>query len=302
MKKTAKDTLTPVELNHGEVLEFTLSNGNVVVMTLLETGGEVVCSDLPSFERPVEGAKTLYRFFCEIEVNGKRHRLEREVPSQKSFYEPWEIEGVRIWFDGVSDIFKSDGGFLEEKDAAHGVCCKPNKKARFALQDVTLDICPEEVHLWCPLPKGGVKIEDCYRGEDCWMGPYDGMLTHGGLDINHPAGTPLWVPFDLDDQGYFNTVAQGANNNRWRGVRKWKNGAIWTIQAHHMTELTVAEHIPLKRGVQFAKGAGVLSGAVDHSHFVFKIDEDGVTYFLDPWILFWRMCCLLTKTYHSSRV
>ena len=81
----------------------------------------------------------------------------------------------------------------------------------------------------------------------------------------------------------------GHNNNRWRGIHHWENGAEWILQAHHMTSLTVPEHRPLKKGEQFANGAGVLSGEADHSHFVFKIHDYGETILLDPWILFWQM-------------
>lgn len=56
-----------------------------------------------------------------------------------------------------------------------------------------------------------------------------------------------------------------------------------------MTELTVREHEPIGKGQQFARGAGVLSGAFDHSHFVFKIHDYGETILLGPWILFWQM-------------
>ena len=289
IERTAKDTLTPVELDCGDVLVFTRADGQTVSLTLLETGGEVVSTDMESFAAPQNAAKTVYSFFCVLSVNGVKHRLEREVPTQKSFYEPWVIDGVCTWFDGVSAIFKSDGGFLEEKDAGGGIFCKPNKKARFAVQDEILRICPEKLHPWFPLPEGGLHIEACYRGEDCWIGPYNGMLAHGGLDVNHPSGTPLWAPLDLDDQFYFNSLAQGDCNNRWRGIRQWPNGAKWIIQAHHMNCLTVREHVPLKKGVQFADGAGVYIGAAAHTHFVFKIEEAGQTYFLDPWILIWQM-------------
>jgi hypothetical protein len=289
IKKKAKDTLTPVELNWDDTFNFELINGKIFSMRLIHTWGEVISTDMEDFEQPVDGAKTLYRFYCIVEINSKRYKLDREIPSPRSFYQPWEIEGVTIWFDGISDIFKSDGGFLEEKDAADGIYCKPQKKARFAVQDAALEICPEKLHKWLPLPKGGLEIENCYRGEDCWMGPYNGMSAHGGLDINHPVGTPLWIPFDVDDQFYFNSLEMGHNNNRWRGIRKWDNGSVWVIQAHHMTELTVPEHKPLKKGEQFAKGGGVRSGAAHHSHFVFRVEEDGRSYFLDPWILFWKM-------------
>lgn len=299
--KHAKSTLTPVTLNHGETLQFVLADGRAVVMTLRKTWWEIVDSTLMSpddilklsdadAERPGrEGAITTFRFFCEIEIGGSVRVLAREIPTQKSFYEPWVIDGMRIWFDAISGMFRSSGGFLLEKDARGGLPCTFPKAARFAIQDATLDICPEPLHPWLPPERCALRIEDCYRGEDCWMGPYKGLYAHGGLDVNHPVGTPLYAPFALDDQFYFNRLEAGDNNNRWRGIRRWDNGATWVIQAHHMTALTVPEHTPLARGTQFALGGGVRSGDAHHTHFVFRIDEDGESTFLDPWILFWRM-------------
>ncbi len=280
-RRIARDTLTPVEMNHGDVLEFQLVSGDVVCIALVSTSAHVVRTTLKHLKVEENAAETLYRFDCVLRINGREHALEREIPSQRSFYEPWEIDGVRIWFDAVDAIFE----FLTEE---HGEC-RPKKHARFAFQDATLRICPELLHPWCPLPEGGLKIEQCYRGEDCWMGPYNGASAHGGLDINHPRGTPLWAPIDIHDHSYFNSLAMGHNNNRWRGIHRWPDGSEWILQAHHMTELTVPEHRPLKKGEQFAWGAGVLSGAVDHSHFVFKIREDDDIIALDPWILFWQM-------------
>jgi hypothetical protein len=183
--------------------------------------------------------------------------------------------------DAVADIFD----FLLE---THGEC-RPRKDARFAIQDASIRICPERLHPWCPLPPVGLKIENCYRGEDCWLGAYNGASAHGGLDINHPRGTPLLAPLDIHDHFYFNSLEMGHNNNRWRGIHRWRNGSEWIIQAHHMTSLTVPEHKPLKKGEQFALGAGVFVGAIEHSHFVFKIHDYGETIPLDPWILFQQM-------------
>ena len=190
-QKAAKDTLTAVELDHGDRLEFTLTSGDAVAIELHETGAEVTSTNIKELKVEEPGGRTDFRFHCTISVNGTRHRLEREVSSQRSFYEPWEIAGVRIWFDAVDDIFD----FLEE---AHGAC-RPGKNARFALQQADLGICPEPLHPWCPLPEGGLRIEDCYSGEDCWLGAYQGASAHGGLDINHPPGTPLWAPLDIHD-------------------------------------------------------------------------------------------------------
>ncbi|RMD76625.1 MAG: hypothetical protein D6820_12375 [Lentisphaerae bacterium] len=207
--------------------------------------------------------------------------LEREIATQNSFYEPWEFFGIRLWFDAVADIFT----FLNE---THGEC-RPRKQARFAVQDARLRICPVRLHPWCPLPPEGLRIEDCYNGEDCWLGAYFGASAHGGLDINHPAGTPIWAPLDIHDHFYFNSVQDGANNNRWRGLHFWSNGSQWILQTHHMIRLTVPEYSWLPAGTQFAEGAGVWVGSHEHSHFVFRIFEYGELYHLDPWILFWQM-------------
>ena len=53
--------------------------------------------------------------------------------------------------------------------------------------------------------------------------------------------------------------------------------------------LTAPEHRPLRRGQQYAEGAGVWVGAAEHSHFGFAIYDGGELIRLDPWILFWQM-------------
>ena len=281
VRKIAKDTVTAVELNRGETLQFTLRSGRVWSMELLATSAAITETNLKQIKVKEKAGKTNYHFDCRVKVNGQELLLQREVTTPKSFYQPWLIDGVNVWFDAVDDIFE----FLNEK---HGEC-RPRAHARFALQDATLGICPEPVHPWCPLPAEGLKIEMCYTGEDVWLGAYQCADAHGGLDINHPPGTPLWAPIDIHDHFYFNSVEMGHNNNRWRGIHHWANGSQWVLQAHHMTRLTVAEHVPIRKGEQFADGAGVLSGVVDHSHFVFKVHDEGQTILLDPWILFWQM-------------
>jgi len=198
--RKAKDTLTPVEMFHGDTIEFGLLDGSVAKLELRDTGAEIMETTLKEVGTEEAGAMATYRFWGDFVINGTEKRLEREVGTQKSFYEPWVIDGVQIWFDAVDAIFE----FMRE---THGPC-RPNKvcsqrhpehkQARLALQDATVSICPEKLHPWCPLPEGGLKIEQCYRGEDCWMGAYHGASAHGGLDINHPPGTPLWAPLDLD--------------------------------------------------------------------------------------------------------
>lgn len=289
--RSARSTLTAIELQHGDTLEFRLKNGRVVPIEVIDSQAEVVSTTLAEIGIEEQGAMTVIRFWADLKVDGEAVRLEREIGTQQSFYEPWEIAGVRIWLDAVDAVFN----FIHE---THAPCrLQPNcshhlperRHIRLAVQDAELRICPETVHPWCPLPPGGLKIEDCYRGEDCWMGAFDGASAHGGLDINHPSGTPLYSPIGLDDQFLYNATERGHNNNRWRGVRHWDDGAVWVLSTSHMTHLTVPEHQSLKAGQQYAEGAGVWIGAAEHSHFAFAVLDHGEFIYLDPWILFWQM-------------
>jgi len=276
----AGQTLTALELDPGEEVCLRLAGGAEKRVRLKHAGAQVVRrGPLPYADR--EGV-ILYRMHAQLEVDGCHVHLARSVPSQENFRDPPRACGLRVWLDAVDDIF----GFLNEQ---HGAC-RPAKRCRLAVWDAAGRICPPLLHPWCPLPPTTLRVDDCYRGEDTWLGPYDGEDAHGGLDINHPAGTPLWTPLRMDEHGLFDRVGvDGANNNRWRGLHHWPDGSTWVLQAHHMTRLLVPEDAPIEAGVHFAEGAGVLSGAHEHSHFVFRVRDRGEEVSLDPWLLFWQM-------------
>ncbi len=291
LRRHAKDTLTAIEMNHGDTLEFALQGGRTVPIEVLGSGAEITQTNLEAPGVETFGGRTTYRFWADVRVDGQELRLVREVGTQASFYEPWALSGVRIWLDAVDAIFE----FMRE---THGPCrlqenCShrlpPRRQVRLALQDASRGICPETLHPWCPLPEGGLRIEQCYRGEDCWMGAYEGASAHGGLDINQPKGTPLYAPLALGDQFLYNSVETGHNNNRWRGLRRWADGSLWILATCHMVRLTVPEHTPLTAGQQYAEGAGVWVGDHEHSHFAFAVVDHGELIRLDPWILFWQM-------------
>jgi hypothetical protein len=278
--RIAKDTLTPMELDWGDELHFTLRNGETRKLKLVSTEAHIVEGSRLNVKK--------YAFCASFELDGKNLKIERVVPAQESFYEPTVVQGMRVWLDAVSDIFQPDGGFLQEKDAGIGIVCQPKRKARVAVNDVQDRICPETLVWWYPEKGERLDVRNCYRGEDVWMGPYDGKLAHGGLDINMKSGTPLHAPIAFDDQFLFNSLAAGQNNNRWRGIRRWPDGSVWWLQAHHLNKMVLPEHTPLKRGDLYAETAGVLTGAREHSHFAWHIIEEGESYWLDPWIFFWQ--------------
>lgn len=288
-KRKAKPTLTPFHLDIGDKLLFELANGDTCELELLWTSARVVERDYLSYGYSADGDISAYEFRCGLRMDDEDVELRRVVGSQESFYDPYEGHGIRLWFDAVVDIFLEEGGFLDEKDWQRGLLCKPDRKARFAVQDASLPICPERVMPWYEGAEQGIKISYCYNGEDCWMGPYGGAHAHCGLDVNMPAGTILYAPISFNDHYFYNRVDAGFTNNRWRGVRRWPDGSEWWLYSNHIIELLIPEHSPVGAGAPYASAAGVWVGAHEHSHFIFRVIEQGGGYFLDPWILFWEM-------------
>ncbi len=121
------------------------------------------------------------------------------------------------------------------------------------------------------------------------MGPYGGIAAHCGLDINMPAGTVLSAPFSMDSHRLIRTTAAGFNNNVWRGVRRWADGSEWQVQTHHLIAMITPEDTPLPAGTPYATTAGVFVGYHEHTHFLFRILDQGGDYLLDPWLLFWEI-------------
>ncbi len=274
------ETLSAVELGAGDELCIRMLDGSTRTLKLLRADAAVVRRG-PLPYKDGEGV-IRYRIRCELELDGRPVQLVRQIPSQESFRDPPRVAGLRIWLDATEGI----DAFLDY----HGTTrCFPAKACRLAIWDASTRICPPLLHPWCPLPAGSLRVDQCYRGEDTWLGPYDGTECHGGLDVNHPAGTELWTPVRIDEQGLFDRVADGANNNRWRGLCHWPDGKTWVLQAHHVIRLLVDEGTPIDAGVHFAEAAGVLSGAHEHTHFVFGVREGDEQILLDPWLLFWQM-------------
>lgn len=278
----AKDTLSVVEINPGEVVEFTLANGEKRTFELVSTEARVLYTNLKNAKRAEPGGGTIYEMVCNLKADGQPMQLRRYVSSQESFYEPYVINGVRLWLDAVADV----ADFLTYN---HGEC-RPNAQARLALQDATLRICPEEVFAWYDNPQKFIDIAEVYNGDNTWMGPYAGADAHNGLDIRQRAGTLNYAPIRFDDHYLFESLAAGDNNNRWRGVRDWSNGDRWMLQVHHVMSLLPAEHTALEAGQALCTSGGVKYGGHEHSHYVFRIKPAGSEQevMIDPWILFWQ--------------
>ena len=143
VQRVAKDTITPMTLNHGDELHFQLRNSETRKIQLERTSAEVLSRDK-------NGRVKKYKFSADLLIDGRPHVLERVIPAQESFYEPLVVDGMRVWLDAVSDIFIDDGGFMEEKDISLGIACRPKRKARIVVNDVNDRICPDKIAWWYP--------------------------------------------------------------------------------------------------------------------------------------------------------
>ena len=280
-KEKAKNTLSAIEMDIGDILVFEMMDSTKRTIEILDCNADIIeTSNKDTKIEETDGGTSIY-FSCDIKFDGHFMIMERYICTQESFYEPYIINGMRIYFDAVKDIFN----LIAEN---HGDC-KPRKDVRLAFNDATMAICPDRIHPWCDLCDDTINIGDTYSGDDCWMGPYFGASAHGGLDINHKAGSPLYMPIDIDFSYLFNSLETGDNNNRWRGIRKWDNGDLWIIQVHHLIKMNVPLYVPVSAGVLMADAAGVHVGSHEHSHFVFGIVSNGQKILLDPFILFREM-------------
>ncbi len=273
---SAKETLTVAKLNRGDKLRFQLRNGDLRTFVIEETRARIV-------ERGGRSGIVVYWFEARLLADGQPMTLGRFVGSQESFYEPWVVNGVRIWFSSSQASF--DLVPIRYPDNHHPL----DYDAILALQDATLSICPQPMRPWFPVERLFIDVGECYGGQDPWMGAYQGRAAHMGLDVDMPKGTPLYAPLDFDDQWIF------SGGHRWRGVRLWENGDAWALQSHHLDRLLIEQKTSLKAGTHYANAAGRAVGAYPHSHFEFHVGRKelhsgrpaGLD--LDPWILFWQM-------------
>ncbi len=277
-----KNTLTIVELDHNDEIAYELRCGRVVHLKIIDSNVDVIFSTI---DLPAEGKFndiSVFKMECTLLVNGQEMTMVRYVPVQESFYEPYNVNGLRIWFDALKSL---DEVYNEN----HGDCL-PGKQVRLALHDADIPICPEEITAWCNLPDNFLDIKLAYNGENAWLGTYFGTDLHGGLDINMPSNSPLWAPISIDYNYTFNSFAAGQGNNRWRAYKYWENGDTWILQTHHHNELIIPEFKESERGTKYAYTAGTSVDEHPHTHFIFKVKQPGKQeYFIDPWIIFWQI-------------
>ena len=95
IRREAKGTMSVIDMDIGDVLEYRLSSGEVRTLILNSTAADIVYTNLEKPEEAVPGGATVYQFTCEITVDGAAMTMQRYVGCQESFYEPYVINGMR---------------------------------------------------------------------------------------------------------------------------------------------------------------------------------------------------------------
>jgi hypothetical protein len=284
----ADGLLKAVELEVGEGFTFTLPDGATRRFRLLSASARPIWT----WDRPEHRLHNgrVFAMECVLEADGQPLRFLRIVPGQQSFYTPVHVNGVTLFFDAAQAI----EAFIHDNHGGSAATTArrsfPNRAARFAFAEYGAPLAGQPLRPWLPLPGDRLEIHSTYNGQNVWLGPYLKNEAHNGLDINCPAHTPLYAPIDFDRHGYFESLALGHNNNRWRGTRTWPNGETWTLRSHHMDSLVSLGDAPLTQGTRYGTVGGTLYGAHPHAHFFFiwQRGPDTAPIHLDPWILFWR--------------
>ena len=290
-----KETMTPIELDNGESVKYTRSDGSTLTLELVSTSANILFTNrdkIPDSE-PTDNrgnkyrARLLYEFTCEVKVNGVPMTMRRYSGSQESFYEPYVINGVRIWVMGVKAIFDEYGGFLNT--ARRQGSAIPDKDARFVLHDMQYRICPGDLHPWFIdgddrndnfiYKHNFIDVGRSFNGDDSFMGAYMGIESHGGLDMDMAQNSLIYSPFDLDTQ----------RGIRASGTKTWPDGSEWRINTGHMIEKYIPDNTPVDGGEVLALGARRSCWWHPHSHFGFQIFETGILYNLDAWSIFWQL-------------
>ena len=111
--RTIKPTLTPFQLNPDDEIHLTLRSGRMWKMKLIGAKAEVVTRGFDRYHDSGHASSdiTVYAFEATVLINEREHVMRREVGSQASFYQPWSVDGVRIWFDAAACCYKDSGGF-----------------------------------------------------------------------------------------------------------------------------------------------------------------------------------------------
>jgi hypothetical protein len=297
--------LTPVMLNSSDTLHFTMTNGQVRRVTVLNSGVNVF----------TDFGQRQWSIWADLEIDGQTMRLTYEPFSMKALYEPTVVNGMRIGLDGVDTLASAIG--IPTSDGPSTVT--PSKDVRLWVNDASFPLLPN-ASPWFKLyqdrtqshpPTYSVQttwpVNDDYRvRQDRDVHPTTTELTyarstydytcktgylggwdygfHVGLDIQMPINTPLYaVTDDAEQRGI-----SGATYNSSSYIVDRTNGDRWRFRNLHVSSIVGTVGTLYDAGTLMAN-SGDQGAGIPHTHTLFSdrpLDSSSIP--LNPWIAMWQ--------------
>ncbi len=159
--------LKAVELDPGDTLRYPLRNGQVREFVLQRTAARPIFS----WDNPDNKWRSgrIYQMEAELLCDGQPLRLQRIVSAQQSYYEPYHLNGVTVFFDAVSDI----KAFIQDNHGSSGSRSFPRKKCRLAFIEMGDAFASQPLRPWLPLAENYLDVTQSYEGADTWSALLD---------------------------------------------------------------------------------------------------------------------------------
>ena len=287
---------TPVHLNRGDALRFTLADGRTCEIVLLDCGVDVRKEGAPQ-----------WTLWAEVRIDGHSIRLVYSPFDMKALSRPKIVDGVRICLDGVKGLSKA-AGWEQKKTGAHPAA-EPPGDARLWVNDAAMPILPD-AQPWFDIAQHRGKdadalvLQDLTLRQDADIHPASIRLTgnqktgflggwtygiHCGLDLQLKVGTRMHCVINGGEwRGHEHPNGPTQQKDLLYYVATRPDGAEWWFGNHHCSQVVAVQGKPMRAGEVYALSGRERAG-IPHAHAAIRIRRDGVWQFdLNPWPAMWQ--------------
>ena len=296
LTRKADSFYTPVHMNRGDLLRFTLANGQVRNVEVVDCGIDT---------RKVGGLQ--WTLWADVRIDGHLLRLVYSPFDMKALSPPKVVNGMRLGLDGVKGLPEAVG-WAEKKTGQHPAA-NPPADVRLWVNDASMPLLPN-VHCWFDLAQHlGKAVDNLTPGDYAlrqdrdihpassrlagnqktgWLGGWT-YGVHCGLDLQLKVGTRLFCVTDSGIwRGYDAPDGTGQNSDSLHYVVVRDNGQEWWFGNAHCDRVEAVKDKPMKAGTVYALSGRKRAG-IPHAHASVRIRREGRwEYALNPWPIMWQ--------------
>jgi hypothetical protein len=296
LSRKADAFYTPVHLNRGDALRFTLADGQTRELVLLDCG----------IDTRKEGGLQ-WTLWADVRIDGHPIRLVYSPFDMKALARPKTVDGMRVGLDGVKGLSKA-AGWADKKTGTHPAA-EPPADARLWVNDATMPILPN-AQPWFDLAQhrgkesNALAVQDFALRQDADIHPASSRLTgnqktgflggwtygiHCGLDLQLKVGIRMLCVADGGVwRGHDQPDGSTQNKDSLCYVVPRPDGAEWWFGNAHCSKVTAVQGQPMKAGDVYALSGRERAG-IPHAHASIRIRRDGRwEYHLNPWPVMWQ--------------